>query len=141
LQRKKAMYDSSDNPLGDFFASTPDARDAGRGVFDDSYAPTGLLEQTRCDGLSLPAISVALRRWALQQEDVDKVAVGLVGTQYSIAVLFTRLQPERVFGLYPELAHILSRFGGCIVLLYPLGPTQQDSQLLNGPDCYAVYPA
>jgi hypothetical protein len=135
------MYDSSENSFGDFYSPAPDTRDVDRGVFADAYAPTNLLEQTRRDMLSLPAISVALRRWALQQEDVEKVAVGYIGAQYSVAILFTEPQPGRISSLYTELDHILGKFGESTVLVYPLGPTQQDSLLLNSVDCYVVYPA
>jgi len=135
------MYDSLDNSFDDSFSPTPDTRDMGRGVSADSYAPADLLEQTRRDGLSLPAISVALRRWAMRQEDVKKVAVGYVGAQYSIAILLSEFQAGRISSLYMELDHILSKFGESTVLLYPLGPTQQDSLMLNSVDCHPVYPA
>jgi hypothetical protein len=135
------MYRSSDNSFDNSFSPTPNAEDAGRGAPASCYAPPDLLEQTYRDGLSLPAISVALRRWALQQEDVAKVAVGYIGAQYSVAILFSEFQVGRISGLYTELDHILSKFGKSTVLLYPLGPMQRDSLMLNSIDCYVLYPA
>jgi len=135
------MYGSSENWLGDSLSSSPDRRGADRGALRGVCAPNDLLEQTRRDELSLPAISVVLRRWALQQEDVEKVAVGYVGARYSIAILFRELQFERIASLYTELDHVFGRFGEYVPLLYPLGPTQRDSLLLNSADCYVVYPA
>lgn len=134
------MYGPSENWFGDSFSSWLDRRNAGRGVSTDVSAPNDLLDQARRDMLSLPAIAVALRRWALQEEDVEKVAVGHVGGQYSVAILFAELQIERISSLYTELDRILSKFGECTALLYPLGPTQQDSLLLSPGDCYVVYP-
>jgi hypothetical protein len=141
LQWKLAMYGSLENSCGDSFSLTPERRNVARGVFTGFSAPTDLLEQTRQDGLSLPAIAVALRRWALQQEDVEKISVGYGGKRYSIAVLFAELQIGRISSLYGELGHVLSKFGECTSLLYPLGPAQQDSLLLNSADCYVVYAA
>lgn len=137
------MYGSLENSRGDLFSPTPEGADVGRGAFTELSTPTDLLEQTRHDGLSLPAIAVALRRWALQQEDVKKVAIGHVGAQYSVAILFSDLQLERISGLYTEteLTRALSKFGEYTSLLYPLGPAQEDSLLLNSADFYVVYPA
>jgi hypothetical protein len=135
------MYGSSENFFGRSSSASPERKDAGRGVFTELPAPVDLLDQTRHDGLSLPAIAVALRRWALQQKDVERVAVGYVGAHYSIAVLFTGLRLERISNLYAELNGTLSKFGECTFLLYPLGPAQRNSLLLNSADCYVVYPA
>jgi hypothetical protein len=134
------MYGSSDNRFGDFLFPSPDKEAADSRTSAGVRAPNCLLEQTRRDALSLPAISVALRRWALQQQDVKQIAVGYGGTQYSVAILLTELQFERFSTLYTELDHVLGKFGESIVLLYPLGPTQQESLLLNSADCYTVYP-
>jgi hypothetical protein len=134
------MHGSSENPFVDPHSSLSHRRDVVREGFTGVCAPNDLLEQTRRDELSLPAISVVLRRWALQQEDVETVAVGYVGARYSIAILFTELQVERIASLYTELDHVFGKFGDCVPLLYPLGPTQRDSLLLNSADCYVVYP-
>jgi len=135
------MYDSFENRYEDFFSRSPDTSGVDGGVFTELSAPTDLLDQTRQDGLSLPAIAVALRRWALQQEDVEKVAVSHAGEQYSVAILFTELQSERVSSLYAELNYVLNKFGEYTALLYPLGPTQRDSLLLKSADCHVVYPS
>ena len=139
VQRTEAMYDSPDNTCGDSFFSRRDRGDVGRGVFTGLCAPIDLLEQTRRDELSLPAISVGLRRWALQQEDVHKIAVGYVGGQYSVAILFTELQLERISGLHEQLRNLWPKFRDCTAVLYAFGPAQRDSLLLNSADCHVVY--
>lgn len=135
------MESSSEEWLGNSLPPVGDGRKVSRGVFTGRCAPNDLLQQTQGDELSLPAISTALRRWALQQEDVEKVAIGYIGRQYSVAVLLDNLQLERISRLYSELEHVWQKFGEYTPLLYPLGPAQRDSLLLNSADCYVVYPA
>ena len=140
-KEEKTMKNSWEQELGNSFSHHASGIKVSRGVFTDLCAANDLLQQTRGDDLSLPAISTALRRWALQQDDVEKVAVGYIGTQYSIAVLLDNLQLERISSLYSELEHVWRKFGEYTPLLYPLGPAQRDSLLLNSADCYVVYPA
>lgn len=127
-------FDNSSSPIDN-------GRKVPRGVFTGLCKAHDLQQQMHQDALSLPAISVGLRRWALQQEDVEKVAIGYIGANYSIAILFDKLEPERMSHLYIELEHIWSKFGEFTPLLYPLGPTQRESILLNSVGCRIVYPA
>ena len=140
-KEEKTMENSWEQGLGNFFSQHASRRRESRGVFTGLCAANDLNNQTRNDALSLPAISTALRRWALQQDDVEKVAVGYIGKQYTIAVLLHGLKLERISHLYSELQHIWQKFGEYTPVLYPLGPAQRHSLLLNSADCYIVYPA
>jgi len=135
------MKNSWEEELGDSLSPDANGRKVSRGVFTDLCEANDLFQQTRGDELSLPAISTALRRWASQQDDVEKVAVGYIGKQYTVAILLERLQLERVSLLYAELEHIWWKFDEHTPLLYPLGPAQRNSLMLNSADCYVVYPA
>jgi hypothetical protein len=135
------MKNSWEPDLGDSFSPDTDGEKMSRGVFTGLCVANDLNHQTRNDALSLPVISTALRRWALQQDDVEKVAFGYIGKQYIVAVLLHRLQLERIAYLYSELQHIWQKFGEYTPVLYPLGPAQRNSLMLNSADCYIVYPA
>jgi len=134
------MEGSWQEEFGNSFSPVDDGRNVPRGVFTGLCEAHSLQQQMHHDVLSLPAISTALRRWALQQEDVEKVAIGYIGAAYSVAILLSKLELERISRLYVELEHVRSKFGEFAPLLYPLGPAQRDSFLLNSADCRIVYP-
>ncbi len=102
--------------------------------------PIDVRKKMKEEGLPGPLIAVGLRRWALTQSDVQKVVLGYIGDRYSIAVLFEKPDMERFRRMYEDLEGVVSNFGDVFAVLYPLGPNQSNSLLLNTCGDYVIYP-
>ena len=112
-----------------------------------THAPCGedirplvdLSEQMKRDGLSLPAVSTNLRRWALAQPDVEKLALSYANGRYALAVLVAGLSFERMLSLQIDLAFVRSRFESHSVIIYPLSEKHACSPMLTACDCRVVF--
>ena len=111
-----------------------------------THAPTTLplvrqniVDQMREDGISVPQVSTYLRRWAIQEQDVQRIVLGYSGDAYPIAVLLDPLSLEGMRNTHEHLMHVRDLFEGKRILICPLGLEQSNSTLFKSVGNYQVY--
>lgn len=116
-----------------------DASDDLKNLFRTCRAPKKVTDQMQEDGILWPRVSVILRKWALHEPDVQRVTLGYIGKNYSIAVLLDSFSNRGIERVMEQVNNVSRLFNNSLVIAYPLGPGQSDSLLLNSAECHDVY--
>jgi len=112
-------------------------------VYFPLYPRIDVADQMREDRISVPRVSVRLRRWAMGEPDVQRVTLGyekLFEDRYTIAVLLDPLSIDRMRDTHREIGDITALFMGCNVTIYPCGQKQSNSDIFTSSGNYDVYP-
>lgn len=108
-----------------------------RSPFSGLSEPHSVLDQMWMDDISLPPIAEFIRDWQSRTPDVRRVTIGYA-LGYYIAFLADALEMENIQRHFRELYSARELFRGYPLTLYPLGPNQSGSVLLNSIEVYDV---
>lgn len=105
----------------------PPIRDVANGLCDAGLSPSRLADR--------------LRAWAAKQGDVQRVTLSYTGRRFALGVLLASLTDARVTDIYLGLERACEDVAPADLLIYVLGPEQQESPLFTARDCATLFAA
>lgn len=107
-------------------------------LFSGLSEPHSVLDQMWMDDISLPPITEFLREWKSRNPNVCRITLGYSRDQYFIAFSLGSLSIRSVREHIRKLNDARKLFKDFTFIVYPLGPQQSGSLLLNSIEVYDV---